>query len=98
MINQYIVNSNLDDIMDRKQIVLVGAVLAATLVFQFIILDSWIEKEETVANNYYNKGVQDGLQNAVVSILVNTEDCQTTIIEFNNQTRELVNVACVVLP
>jgi len=84
--------------VNRKQIVLVGTVLAAALVLQFIILDSWIEKEETVANNNYNKGVQEGLQNAVISILVNTEDCQTTIIEFNNQTRELVNVACVVLP
>lgn len=84
--------------MNRKQIVLVGVVLAATLVFQFIILDSWIEKEEIIDNDNYNKGVQDGLQEAVISILVNTEDCQTTIIEFNNQTRELVNVACVVLP
>ena len=84
--------------MNRKQIVLVGAVLTATLVLQFILLDSWIEKEETVANNNYNKGVQDGLENAVISILVNTEDCQTTIVEFNNQSRELINVACVVLP
>ena len=84
--------------MNRKQIVLVGAVFAAALVLQFILLDSWIEKEETVANNYYNKGVQDGLQQAVISILVNTEDCQTTTVEFNNQSRELINVACVVLP
>ena len=84
--------------MNRKQIVLVGVVLAATLVFQFIILDSWIEKEEIIAVDNYDKGVQDGIQEAVISILVNTEDCQTTIIEFNNQTRELVNVACVVLP
>ena len=84
--------------MNRTQIVLVGAVLAAALLLQFILLDSWIEKEETVANNSYNKGVQDGLQTAVVSILVNTEDCQATTVQFNNQSRELINVACVVLP
>ena len=80
--------------MNRTQIVLVGTVLAAALVLQFILLDSWIEKEETVANNNYNTGVEDGLQNAVVSILVNTEDCQTTIIEFNDKSRELVDVVC----
>ena len=80
--------------MNRTQIVLVGAVLAAALVLQFILLDSWIEKEETVANNYYNKGVEDGLQTAITSILENTEDCQTTIVEFNDKSRELVDVVC----
>jgi len=84
--------------VNRKQIVLVGTVLAATLVLQFIILDSWTEKQETVANNNYNKGVQDGLENAVISILVNTEDCQTTTVEFNNQTRELIDFTCLENP
>ena len=84
--------------MDRKQIVIVGTVLTVALIFQFIILNIWVEQEKTVANNYYKKGFEDGLQDAVISILVNTENCQTTIVEFNNKSRELISVACVVLP
>lgn len=76
-------------------------VLIIVLTILLIISSSYIalEKLSAMKQEIYNIGFQDGynraLEDAILTLYQQTENCQRTTIRVGNLTREIIDVKCI---
>lgn len=68
----------------------------------YIVLDTMNEQQlaqmQLIYQQGFNEGYNNAFLNAVQTLFLQTDNCQTTVITAGNFTRELVDTACLTLP
>lgn len=79
----------------KETIISVFLLIILFVTVQFFILKDWIEETEkeykVIAEQSYDEGARD----AIISLLMQTDDCTLSSITFENFTRYVIDVSCV---
>ncbi len=79
----------------QKFLIIILAVALAAIFVWFVIIDNYIIPaiQQEIINSYQN-GYNAGVENSITEIFQQTSNCNPTYIWVGNDTRQLVDVAC----
>ena len=82
--------------ISQKLIIIILAIVLAVIFFWFVIVDNYIIPtiQQQITTSYQN-GYNAGVENSVTELFQQTSNCNTMYIWIGNDTRQLVDVACV---
>ena len=82
-------------ISKQKFIIITLAVALIVMFTWFVIIDNLIMPtiQQEITNSYQN-GYNAGVENSITEIFQQTSNCNPTYIWITNNTRQLVDVAC----
>jgi len=95
------VNKTINDIkkimiFNKQKILIIGlAVTLLLVVIQFVIIDNWIIPAlQQDLLDAHNIGYNSGMEDALTGLFQQTSTCQPTNIWIGNNTKQLIDVAC----
>ena len=79
----------------QNLLIIILAVALTTIFIWFVIIDNLIMPtiQQDITTSYQN-GYNAGVENSITDIFQKTSNCQSTYIWIVNNTRQLVDVAC----
>ncbi len=82
-------------ISKQKFLIITLAVALAVIFTWFVIIDNYIIPtiQQDITNSYQN-GYNAGVENFIIEIFQQTSNCQPTYIRIGNDTKQLIDVAC----
>ena len=80
--------------MDKQQIVIIILSITLIVTFQYVIFNDWIEEKNSEIDKSYQEGYNQGGLDLVLSLIQETEDCNTFTLTFENTTRILFDFLC----
>ena len=82
-------------ISKQKLLIIILAVALAILFVWFVIIDNYIIPtiQQEIITSYQN-GYNAGVENSITEIFQQTSNCQPTHIWIGNNTKQLIDVAC----
>lgn len=82
-------------ISKQKLLIIILAVALTTIFVWFVIIDNYIIPtiQQEIINSYQN-GYNAGIENSITELFQQTSDCQPTYIWVANDTKQLIDVAC----
>lgn len=83
--------------MISQKIIIIILVIILSIVFVwFILIDNYLIPiiQQQITTSYQN-GYNTGVENSVTELFHQTSNCQTTYIWAGNDTRQLMDVACI---
>ncbi len=73
-------------------IIVLGSIIIGFL--NFFLIQTWIDSEESRQTQMIKEAYDRGLEAGIVAIFTNTENCLTTSLFIENQTRQIIDVEC----
>jgi hypothetical protein len=74
-------------------IIILGSIIVGFLNFYFI--QSWVDSQESKYTQLIEEAYDNGLEDAVVTIITNTENCQPTALFMENYSKTVIDTRCV---
>jgi len=85
--------------MDKQKITITILAIALIVAIQYVILDNWADERSNEINEAYQSGYEQGSVDIAVSLIQQTNNCQTASIIFRNSTRQVFDIDCIeILP
>ena len=81
---------------DKNKIIIVGLAGILFIILQFYLLDYWEQQRLIEDTDLFQKGYDFGLENAVITIYNNTQDCNVTVIFVGNSSKQIIDFSCAV--
>lgn len=78
----------------KKIIIIVSSLGVLFIVLQFYFLDYWDQKRLEEYANAFQNGYDLGVDNSVITIFNNTEDCMVTTIFVGNNSKQIIDFSC----
>ena len=83
--------------MSREKIIISVLVILLIISVGYIVVNSFVEKLQAEAQQAFQNGYNQGINDAVVTLYQQTENCQPATIRIGNVTREVIDTACLIL-
>lgn len=80
--------------MDKQKITIIALTAVLVLALQYIILDNFLELKEGEMIQVFQNGYEEGLTDAIATIYLQTQNCQSTTITLFNATKEIFDLSC----
>ena len=80
--------------MDKQKIVIIALVAALILTVQYFVLDRWISSTQQEISQNYQRGYTQGLNDAVVAIYDQTQNCHPATLVLGNLTKNVFDLEC----
>ena len=95
--NEQIQSNYLDLVSVSKFQTIVIIVLSSIIVgfLNFSLIQTWIESEESRNSQLVNDAYEKGLEDAIIAIFTNTQNCQTTSLYVENITKQIIDMDCI---
>ncbi len=79
----------------QKLVIITLATALAAMFVWFVIIDNYIIPaiQQEITNSYQN-GYNAGIEDSITDLFQQTSNCQTTYIWVGNDTKQLIDVAC----
>jgi len=85
--------------MDKQKITIAILAIALIVAIQYVILDNWMDLKSDEIDEAYQSGYEQGSVDIALSLIQQTNDCQTASIIFDNITRSVFDIDCIeILP
>ena len=81
--------------MDKQKIIIIALTAALILTVQYFVLDRWISSAQQEISQNYQRGYTQGLNDAVVSLYDQTQNCHPATIVIGNLTKKVFDLACI---
>ena len=80
--------------MDRQKFIIIGMSITVFLLFQYIILEKWQTSTNQEMFESFQKGHDQGLKDAIMTLYTQTEDCHISTAATGNFTKQYVDFNC----
>ncbi len=82
-------------ISKQKLLIIILTISLAAIFIWFVIIDNYVIPtiQQNITNSYQN-GYNAGVENSITEIFQQTSNCQPTYIWIANNTKQLIDVAC----
>lgn len=80
--------------MDKQKITIIALSVTLFLIVQYIIIEKWDESNRQSMIDFYQRGYEEGLIDAVTILFQETRNCEPVTIAFGNLTKQVLDVTC----
>ena len=80
--------------MEKQKIAIIALSVALVLLFQYLLLDEFLEEKQLEMFQVFQEGYEAGLTDAVTMIFEQTQNCQPTSIRVENTTKQIFDLSC----
>lgn len=80
--------------ISKQKLIIIGLAVTLTVVFvQFVLIEKIFSPTQQLTTSYQN-GYNAGVESSVTELFQQTSNCNVTYIWVANNTRQLIDVAC----
>ena len=80
--------------LDKQKILIIFLFTGIFILTNYILIEKWIEFKQDGKISFYEDGYEQGLNDAVMVLFHNTNDCNLSTITLENETRTIVDASC----
>lgn len=80
--------------LDKKTLLIIALAAGLFIAAQYIILDSYVDANQRLAEEAYRSGYDAGLGDAAATIYQETEGCRAATVTIYNLTKNIIDQRC----